>query len=124
MNVILDGIVGALTGVLSGFGVGGGTLLVLYLTLFTETAQRTAQGINLLYFLPTAGAALVGHIKNRMVEKRAFWWAGGCGVVTTALSAIFIGKIPTDLLKRGFGVFLIVIGVMELCSKKSVEDKR
>jgi len=124
LKSVLDGIVGALTGILSGFGVGGGTLLVLYLTLFTKTAQRTAQGINLLYFLPTAGAALVGHIKNRMVEKSAFWWAGGCGVLTTAVSAILIGKLPTEFLRRGFGVFLIVIGITELCSKKSVEANR
>ncbi len=123
MNGILDGIVGALTGILSGFGVGGGTLLVLYLTLFTETAQRTAQGINLLYFLPTAGAALIGHVKNRMVDKTAFLWSGGVGVVSTALSAFLVGKLPVHLLKRGFGAFLILIALSELCFKKSVEDK-
>lgn len=119
MKMILDGIVGAATGILSGFGVGGGTLLILYLTLFADTAQRTAQGINLLYFLPTAGASLIGHVKNKMIETSAFWCAGVCGTVTTALASVMIGRVPTDWLKRGFGVFLIAVGISELFRKKS-----
>ena len=46
---ILPLIVGAVTGVLSGFGVGGGTLLLVYMTAFAGVEQRLAQGINLLY---------------------------------------------------------------------------
>ena len=49
---ILPLAVGAATGVLSGFGVGGGTLLLVYMTAFAGVEQRLAQGINLLYFLP------------------------------------------------------------------------
>ena len=49
---------GALTGILSGFGIGGGSLLLIYMTSFAGLPQDLAQGINLLYFLPTAGAAL------------------------------------------------------------------
>lgn len=124
MNMILDGIVGAVTGVLSGFGVGGGTLLVLYLTLFTDTAQRTAQGINLLYFLPCASASLIGHIKNRLIVKRAFVWATLFGVGTTVLASLLVGNFPMAWLKRGFGAFLILIGISELCTKKSVEGKK
>ena len=60
---------GALTGILSGFGVGGGTLLLIYLTTFAGIAQNQAQGINLLYFLPSAAAALPAHIRNGYVEK-------------------------------------------------------
>lgn len=60
---------GALTGVLSGFGVGGGTLLLIYLTAFAGMPQNQAQGINLLYFLPSAAAALPAHIKHGYVEN-------------------------------------------------------
>ena len=49
---------GAATGVLSGFGVGGGTLLLVYLTAFANVPQNLAQGVNLLYFLPAAATAL------------------------------------------------------------------
>ena len=55
---------GAVTGVLSGFGIGGGTLLLIYMTAFAGVPQNLAQGVNLLYFLPTAATALPAHIKN------------------------------------------------------------
>ena len=66
---ILPLIVGAATGVLSGFGVGGGTLLLVYMTAFAGVEQRLAQGINLLYFLPAGLMALPAHVKNGYIEK-------------------------------------------------------
>ena len=61
--------VGGATGVLSGFGVGGGTLLLVYMTAFAGLDQHLAQGINLLYFLPAGLLALPAHIKNGYLEK-------------------------------------------------------
>mgnify|MGYP000463464410 CR=1 FL=1 len=60
---------GLLTGILSSWGVGGGTLLLLCMTLFFGVEQRTAQAINLLYFLPTAGISLFAHRKNGYLDK-------------------------------------------------------
>ena len=59
---------GAVTGVLSGFGIGGGTLLLIYMTAFAGVPQNLAQGVNLLYFLPTAATALPAHIKNGYID--------------------------------------------------------
>ena len=64
--MLLHFLIGLLTGVLSGFGIGGGSLLILYMTSFTEVNQYAAGGINLLYFLFCAPAALVSHIKNKL----------------------------------------------------------
>ena len=61
---LLPLLAGTATGVLSGFGVGGGTLLLIYLTAFAGLPQEQAQGINLLYFLPAAAASLPAHAKN------------------------------------------------------------
>ena len=66
----MSALAGAVTGVLSGFGVGGGTLLLIYMTAFAGVEQHLAQGINLLYFLPTAATALPAHIKNGYVDKK------------------------------------------------------
>ena len=51
---VLPLLAGTATGVLSGFGVGGGSLLLVWLTAFSGLPQEQAQGINLLYFLPAA----------------------------------------------------------------------
>lgn len=56
--------------VISAWGVGGGTLLLLVMTLFLGVDQRTAQGINLLFFLPTALSALLCHPKKRLLWTR------------------------------------------------------
>ena len=54
--------------VVSAWGVGGGTLLLLVMTLFLGVDQRTAQGINLLFFLPTAASALVCHARGGYLQ--------------------------------------------------------
>ena len=118
MQFFLDMLVGAVTGIITGFGIGGGTLLILYLTMFRETSQLAAQGINLFYFIPTAGCALVSHIKNKRIVWRAVIFAAGAGVVTTILAALVAAKLDMTLLRRFFGGFLIVVGVTELFGKK------
>lgn len=106
--------VGLLTGILSGFGIGGGTILMVYLTLFTQLSQRAAQGINLLYFLPTAAAALIIHSKNHMISWKAVVPAVLAGCVAACISGFFASGLELVLLKRLFGGFLVVTGLMEL----------
>ena len=114
VNDILAGIVGALTGILSGMGIGGGTLLILYLTAVWDVAPTAAAGINLLYFLGCAPSALVVHIREHRVVWRAAIWASVGGGVTALISA-FLAPDPTpDLLRRLFGILLLGIGVREL----------
>ena len=60
-------VIGLLTGILSGFGIGGGTILMIYLTAFAAFPQKIAQSINLLYFIPTAAAALILHSKHHQL---------------------------------------------------------
>lgn len=103
-------LVGTATGVLSGFGVGGGTLLLVYLTAVLNMEQQTAQGINLLYFLPAAALALPAHWRNGYVEKRALLPAVGAGLLCAGGAAWLASGLETDLLRRCFGVFLVFIG--------------
>ena len=105
---------GAATGILSGFGVGGGSLLLIYMTSFAGVPQNLAQGINLLYFLPTAGAALPAHFKNGYVEKAALAPAILAGLAGTALAAWAATSLDPQVLRRCFGVFLLLIGLREL----------
>ena len=117
MNWLLSALAGAVTGVLSGFGVGGGTLLLIYLTAFAGVEQTVAQGINLLYFLPAAATALPSHIKNGYIKKKAAVPAVAAGLVCTAAASWAATALDGELLRKCFGVFLLYIGVRELFRK-------
>ena len=71
VDFFLAVLAGLICGVLSGFGIGGGSLLMVWLTALLSMDQRTAQGINLLYFLPAAGCSLIFHVKNRQIVWKA-----------------------------------------------------
>ena len=118
MSAVLAVAVGLLTGILSGFGIGGGSLLLLYLTLFEGAGQYQAGGINLLYFLSCAPAALISHFKNGLIEREAFKCCVPAGVVTSVLAALLAARVDTDLLRRAFGVVLLYIGVKEAFLRK------
>lgn len=110
-------LVGAATGVLSGFGVGGGTLLLVYMTAFAGVDQRLAQGINLLYFLPAGLMALPAHFRNGYVERGALIPAIGAGLACAALGSWLATGMEVGLLRKLFGGFLMVVGTAELFGK-------
>ena len=113
---LLPVFVGAATGVLSGFGVGGGTLLLVYLTTFAGVDQHLAQGINLLYFLPAALTALPAHWKNGYVKRQALLPAILAGLLLSGAAAWLATGLATGVPRRAFGGFLIVLGLYELLS--------
>ena len=114
---------GAVTGVLSGFGIGGGTLLILWLTLISGASQLEAGGVNLLYFVCCALPALWGHVKNKLIEKKAVLWCVLSGVPACILGAITASLLDVTLLRRLFGIFLLVIGFRELFAKEKRKEK-
>ncbi len=114
---LIAALAGAATGVLSGFGVGGGSLLLIYMTSFAGVPQTLAQGVNLIYFLPAAATALPAHLKNGYVEKRALLPAIAAGLACSALTAWAATALDVDILRRCFGGFLVLIGLRELFRK-------
>ena len=108
---------GLVCGVLSGFGIGGGTLLMVWMTALMSMEQRMAQGVNLLYFLPAAAAALILHAKNRVLVWRAIIPATIAGCATAALGALLAANVDTHLLRKLFGGFLVLVGLSEIFRK-------
>lgn len=119
--MIVEWLVGTVAGFVSGCGVGGGTLLLLYLTAVVGMEQRVAAGVNLLYFIVCSPVALFLHFRQRTVN---FWQvlpAALGGAVTAALAAWGTVYLPTDWLRRGFGVMLIYIGIKCLFPRKEIK---
>ncbi|MDR0445605.1 MAG: TSUP family transporter [Oscillospiraceae bacterium] len=119
MSFAIALLAGAAAGALSAWGIGGGTLLVLYITCFTELGQRAAQGINLLYFLPTAALALTGHIKNKLIDRWAVLPSVATGVPAAIAASYIAAGVEIDALRRAFGIFVIAVGVFELFAPTS-----
>ena len=104
----------AATGVLSGWGVGGGTLLMVCLTLFLGMDHRQAQAINLIVFLPTAAASLFAHCKNDLVDKKIWQRSGTAGAIAALIFAMLALSVDVSVLRKPFGFFLLVNGIWML----------
>lgn len=101
-------------GFLAGLGVGGGSLLMLWLTIAVEMAYADARIINLLFFLPTALIATLFHRKQGSVEIKKILPAIIWGSIAAALFSLIGQYADTALLKKIFGGLLLLTGLKEL----------
>lgn len=104
--------------VVSAWGVGGGTLLLLVMTLFLGVDQRTAQGINLLFFLPTAASALACHARGGYLDKPTLKSAVPVAVAAALIGAWISNAVDVEVLRKPFGVYLLLSGVSLVWPKK------
>ena len=106
--------VAGILGFLAGLGVGGGSLLMLWLTLVIGMEYEQARTINLLFFLPSALIATLFHRKQGSVEIKKILPAIVTGCITAVLSSFIGAKIDTTLLKKCFGGLLLATGIREI----------
>ena len=111
---IVPFLLGAATGVLSGRGVGGGTLLTVCLTLFLGIEHRQAQAVNLLFFLPTAALSLWFHRKNGLLDREVWAQTSVPGAVAALLCAPLALAVDASFLRKPFGIFLLAGAVFML----------
>lgn len=109
-------IAGIVSGIISGMGIGGGIILIPVLTIFLGFDQKVAQGITLLYFIPTAIFALIVHIKNKNVDFKIAAKVASTGVISAGIGAYCIKYFSTPMLGKVFAVFLLVVGVCQVVS--------
>ena len=106
-------------GVISAWGVGGGTLLLLVMTLFLGVDQRTAQGINLLFFLPAAASALLCHWRGGWLDKPTLKHAIPPALAAALAGAWLATAVDVALLRKPFGIYLLASGISLILPKKS-----
>ncbi len=106
------------TGVLSSWGVGGGTLLLVVMTLFLNVGHREAQAINLLFFLPTAAISLFFHKEKGFLDKETFRQAAVPGAIASLAAALLSVAVDVSLLRKPFGIFLLYSGASMLLSAR------
>ena len=122
MDWLIPFLCGMGAAVISAWGVGGGTLLLLVMTLFLGVDQRTAQGINLLFFLPTALSALICHWKNGCLDRPTLKNAVSAAVPAALLGAWIATAVDVELLGRPFGAYLLLSGASLILPQKRKKE--
>lgn len=119
MSRLVPWIAGILSGTAGALGIGGGGILILYLVLFADMDQVTAQGINLLFFLPCGLVAIVIHaVKKRIPWRQVFPCVAG-GIAGVFVGLWVLSRIDTGWLGKIFAAGLIALGCRELFAKKA-----
>jgi uncharacterized membrane protein YfcA len=107
-------VVGTILGFLSGLGVGGGSLLLLWLTLVVGEPRETARVMNLMFFLPCALAATLFRRKQTKADLRLSLPAMAAGVTGAVLGNLLAPNLDSGLLQKAFGVLFLLCGIREL----------
>lgn len=107
-------VVGTVLGFLAGLGIGGGSLLILWLTMILGIPQETARSINLLFFLPAAIIVSAHRIKHGSVHVRSILPGIIAGCVCAGLFTLLGTVLDPQLLKKPFGLLLLFTGLREL----------
>lgn len=118
MEFVISAAAALFTGLLASLGVGGGMILMVYLTIFAGISQITAQGINLVFFLPIAVLALIFHSRNKLVEWKKIIPAIITGAIGAVLGTYLAQYLGSDILKKIFAGFIFLIGIKEIFSKR------
>lgn len=116
--MILVILIAVASGIISGMGIGGGTILIPALIFIEGLNQHQAQGVNLIYFVPTAVIALITHAKSKNIEKQIVLPIVVTGLLGAAAGAFIAVKMDADLLKKLFGGFLLIMGLTEIFKKQ------
>lgn len=111
-------LVGFCSGIISGMGIGGGTILIPALLFFTDITQQQAQGVNLIYFIPTAITALITHQKKGTLDWKTAKPLAIMGLAGAAAGAFLAVSLKSEVLRKIFGGFLFLMGLSEIFKKK------
>ena len=110
-------IIGTLLGFLSGLGIGGGSLLILWLTLGLGMEPGTARTVNLLFFLPAAAVSCCFRWRQGILDWKKMLPAMVTGCTGAVLGTWLGHQLDTAVLKKGFGILLLVTGLREILYK-------
>ena len=117
MKFYLYLLLGLIGGIPAGMGMGGGTLTIPLLTVFGGVEQKLAQAVNLFAFLPMSIGALKVHAKNGLLNTEGIWWIIAPALLLSACGSLLMAYLPSELLRKGFGVFLIFLALSSFRSK-------
>ena len=113
---MLEIVTGTISGIISGIGMGGGTILIVLLVYALGINQHVAQASNLIFFIPTAIISVIINIKQKLLDLKTGIIMGVSGILGAIIGALISKNINDNLLKKIFGIFLAIIVIHEIYS--------
>lgn len=107
-------IFGIISGIVTGLGMGGGTILILLLSLFMGMEQHIAQATNLIFFIPTSLATIIINLKQKNIDLKLAFIISTFGVIGAIIGAIISENISSENLRKYFAVFIMLIAFHEV----------
>ncbi len=121
---ILALLAGLLSGIIGAMGLGGGAVLIIYLTLFAELEQLTAQGINLLFFIPIATVSVIIYSFKKQIKWKTVFKISAVGLIGTLSGWLLANFLGGELISKIFGGLLLILGIKEIFSKTVAEKEK
>ena len=107
-------LIGIISGIFSGIGMGGGTILIFLLTMFLNLEQHIAQATNLIYFVPTAISAIIINYREQNIDIKLARIMSIYGIIGAIIGAIISINTNVQKLRKLFGIFLAIIAIHEI----------
>jgi len=123
-SMLIDSIVGFIAGFIGALGLGGGGVLVMFLTAFLGIGQLKAQGTNLLFFIPIGIFALLLHSKKKLVAWKTALPAILLGLVGATIGCFLARLLGAEIMRKIFGIMLLVLGIWELFARHKPRDEK
>lgn len=111
---MLEVFIGIISGIISGTGMGGGTILILILSAFMGIEQHVAQATNIVFFIPTSIVAIIVSFKQKLIDVKTGITIIIFGIIGAGIGAKLAGSIKSEDLKRYFGIFLALIACYQI----------
>ncbi len=118
MNSIITFLAGFLSGMFGAMGLGGGGVLLIYLTLFAGMEQLQAQGVNLLFFIPIGTVATIIYAIRKQIKWKTVLIFACLGIAGSAGGTYISSLLGGTLLSKLFGGALILTGIWQLFSRQ------
>ena len=110
---------GLLSGIIGAMGLGGGAVLIIYLSVFTQTEQLASQGINLMFFIPIGLLAVVIYAFKKQIKWKTTLLLAAWGLLGAVIGLMLTDLLGGELTAKLFGGLLILIGIKEIFCKNS-----
>ena len=116
-------IFGIIAGIVSSLGMGGGTILILLLTVFLNIDQHISQATNLIFFIPTSITAIIINAKNKKIDWKESKNIIVFGIIGAILGSMISNKLPSKKLKKIFGIFIGLIAIFQIYTSHNKNKK-